>query len=480
MGAAVRLYGLEQVGVWVLGTTISSYLALLDLGASSALPRSLPRLLQSDRDKGARLVSCTVFLTLFVAGVALVLLAQLGGSLANVLLDVRNNTAVQQKVFAVVIVSAILSIPLRVGYGLLASESRFDIYFGIDLMAQIVRVGLVTLVVARLRLDIVIFAFAATSPVLIGNVLQYVVGLRRSKIKVSLSRSLLHDIRELVSHAGASLLLTLSTMLLIQGSTLSATPLGTASVAAVAIPLMLVTQAMSFTGAAGALVTPIASTLSAKEYGKLGGMTRSSIAVSASVSTPLVLLLFFAGPILLRLWLGAGGANGQAFGQLMHVLQLLIIGAFFIGPAAAARGVLMGIGRHWHGALAEFVSSALGLLFGVALVKVLGLGVFGIALGVAFGFFLRCIVLIALLVRCIAVEPKALWGAVVKPFALLLASFVPPVFWLGTFEPSTIWQQAVVSIAIAWLTWGSASWVFLLNQRQRELIASWIRQHLPR
>lgn len=480
MGAAVRLYGLEQIGVWILGTTIATYLALLDFGAASALPRTLPRLLRSDNAAGVRLVSGAALLTLLVAGAGILLFAVCGENLANVLLDGHNNTATEQMVLAITILAAILAIPLRVGYGLLASVSRFDIYFGIDLIAQVVRTVLVMLVVVEWRLDIVFFALVATSPSLIANVIQYALGLRHSRIRIEFSWGLLAHARELLSHSGASLLQTFSTMLLIQGSTLAAAQLGTTSVAAIAIPLMLVTQAMSFTAAAGALVTPVASTLSLNSDGDLEAMARNSITASASLSAPLVLSLFLAGPSLMQLWLGAGKADQNALGQLTHVLQLLVVGAFFIGPAAAARGVLMGVGKHWHSATAETASALAGLLFGFLLLNMFELGVYGIAVGVAFGFVVRYLVVTALLIRSITIAPKALLLSTAKPFALLLIGLAPSTLWLGLPDPSMNWREATQHILAGWMIWGLGSWVFVLNKLQRASVISWIRQHLFR
>lgn len=480
MGAAVRLYGLEQVGVWILGTTIATYLALLDFGASSALPRTLPRLLHSDNAAGARLVSSAVFLTLLVAGVGILLFIVCGESLANILLDDQSNTSTQQRVLAIIILAAILALPLRVGYGLLASTSRFDIYFGIDLIAQLVRVGLVMLVVVPWRFDIVFFALAATLPLLIGNVIQYVLGLRHAKISVAFSWDLLTQARELLSHSGASLLITFSTMLLIQGSTLVAAPLGTVAVASLAIPLMLVTQAMSFTAAAGALVTPVASSMSLKSDGELGAMATNAITASASLSAPLVLFLFLAGSLLMQLWLGDTKTEQNGLGQLTHVLQLLVIGAFFLGPTSAAKGVLMGVGKHWHGATADLVSAIAGLLFGMLLLNMFKLGVYGLAGGVVLGFFVRYFVVTLLLIRSITIAPKALWLSAAKPFALLLIGVAPSILWRGSLGPNMNWREVTLIVLAAWVIWGVGTWVFVLNKLQRGSFVLWIRQHIFR
>ena len=79
MGAATRLYGLEQIGVWIFATALASYLAMLDFGTSSALPRIVPRLRQSGNlDAIHQIVSTAFSLAVVMAIVGLAVLLAFG------------------------------------------------------------------------------------------------------------------------------------------------------------------------------------------------------------------------------------------------------------------------------------------------------------------------------------------------------------------------------------------------------------------
>ncbi|UCV28959.1 MATE family efflux transporter [Ferribacterium limneticum] len=475
-GVAARFYGLEEMGVWILGTTMATYVALLDFGAASALPRILPRLLSNGRhSEASRLVSCAFLLG---AGVSLigVLVIYFGGVGVAQLLLGESAGAGHYDVLAVAVVAALAGLPLKVGYGLLATSNRFDIYFGVDLAGVFFRLALVLLVVLEWRLGIFVFAVVAVLPPLLTNIIQYYLGVRQVGVPITFSGLSRASVYELMSHTGASLLLTFSAMMLAQGSIIAAAKLGLASVSAFAIPLMLVTQAVSFSGSLGALVTPVVSSLSVAKEQALADVAIGTISLSASMSVPIVVALFFAGPAFVHWWLGTGGEEHTSMQQLVWNLHFLSIGAFFVGPASAVRGVLLGAGRHWESAFSELSSAVLGLGIGLALLQLTTLGVSALAIGVSVGFMARLSIAAILLKMEIRLRPFDLAMSIFKPSGLLLLSMGAPTAIFGFPGALSALHTLMAQVVMGGTIWAIGTWWFVLTPSMRNLLVNKIRK----
>lgn len=484
MGVAVRFYGLEAMGVWILGTTMATYVALLDFGASSSLPRTLPRLLSEGRQvEVAQLVSCAVLLG---AGVGLLgILVTLAGGMPVVRLLLGDGAVEgvadgQYDILAVLVLAAFIGLPLRVGYGLLATVNRFDVYFGVDLLGVVLRLALVLLVVLEWRLGLFVFALVSVLPPLLANIAQFQLGMRRLRVRITFKGLSKSSVSELLSHTGSSLLLTFSAMLLVQGSTLAAAPLGTTAVAALAIPLMLVTQAASFSGSMGALVTPVASSLSVDKEAHLRDVAVGAISMSAAVSVPTVLVIFFAGPAFVHWWLGAGKGDPSSLMELVRNLQLLAFAAFFIGPASAVRGVLLGTGKHWSSGFTEFGGAVVGLGVGFVILQSTDWGVSALAAGVFVGFVVRFVASAVLLKARIRVRSFALAMSIIKPLGLLLLGVSAPVAIFGFPDAHTGYLALTAQVALGGAVWAWGTWLFVLTPSARNQLLKKIRRVFTR
>jgi O-antigen/teichoic acid export membrane protein len=469
MGAATRLYGLEQIGVWIFATALSSYLAMLDFGTSSALPRIVPRLRQSGNlDAIHQIVSTAFSLAVVMAIVGLAVLLAFGNYIVE---SLTGDTAIYLNQYAILmmtLLAGLVALPLRVGYGLLASVNRFDVYFGVDLAGIILRMILIFFVVVSWQSDIVIFAIVALIFPLMANIVQYLLGLRFCDLKIGWGGISMSAVKELLSHTGASLSLTLSTMLLIQGSTLVAAKLGTSAVAILAFPLLMITQGMSFGASAGALVSPVASALSVADTHRLRRIALGTICASSVVSVAVFLLLYFMGPVLLDYWLVGGKVDRTALDEFVGVLYVLLWGGLFIGPAGAARGVLMGIGKHWACAYVEFGSSILGLLAGISIMAS-GQGTAGLAWGLSLGFVARYVGLLALFVRNVGTTLGAVVPATVKPVIVCLVSIALSSYFFGNPSYNSV-MVAAGGASAAMSIWAMGTWLIVLNSIQRGYI----------
>lgn len=467
-GIATRAYGLAEMGIWLLATTIASYIALFDFGASSALPRTLPKLLREGRfSEASQIVSSALLVSIVAALIGMVLLVFAGEGAVNLLLASNQMGSTHYHILLVTVIIALLGLPLRVGYGLLASKNRFDVYFGVDLLGVLARVFLVFLVVAKWEAGILAFAFVAILPPLFANMAQFYYGSRHANVAISLSNFSHKSLAELASHTGASLVLTFSTMLLAQGSSLVAAKLGTAAVAALAIPLMLVTQAMSFSGSLGALVTPVASHLSADMGSGLARLTSGIISVSISMSTPIVLVLCYVGPEFVQWWLGVKHDDQATMDDLIHGLQLLAVGAICIGPAAAARGILLGAGKHWHTASSDLVGAIIGFFSGLLMLNTTIWGVLALASGVVIGFAMRFLSAVLMLVLTLRLRSHELFIAIVAPMTLFVVSFCLPLLIDDMPGAYSGLAASFMQLTFGMSIWAIGTWSFVLTPAMR-------------
>lgn len=477
MGAAIRLYGPEQMGIWIFATSLATYLALLDFGTASSLPRILPRLRRSHSGVEInRLVSTAFWMVCLAAVSAFVAFSVFNDFLFEILMGANVSDPRQKLVLEITVLAALLAVPLRVGYGLLASLSRFDLYFGIDLIGIAARVALVFGVVVTWQADMVVFALVATLPPLLANMAQFAMGFRYAKVRINWSDLSFSNVGEIFSHTGASLLLTFSTMLLVQGGTLASAQLGLVAVAIFAIPLMLVTQAMSFGASTGALVAPVASALSVGEAAKLREIVMGAIGASMSVSILVSLSLYVLGPVFLQWWLSTDSMGVGPLNEMENVLNVLLVGALLIAPTSVARGVLLGTGRHWSSAMVEFAGAVLGLACGVMLIHIFDMGVAGLAWGFVLGYASRFFVMALLLVRSARVGLGWIVLAVIKPLLFGMIGLALAVAVLGWPMFDSGVGISLLRLVLACSVWAAGTWVFVLNDVQRRSFLGYFRK----
>jgi len=481
-GVATRFYGLEQIGIWVIATSVASYLQMLDFGTSSALPRIVPRLRANGHEEDVQRYVSTAFVsTLAIAVIGLLLLPYSSHFLAMFYSMDQAGKSTTQILLGLAILSSLVGLPLRVGYGLLASVHRFDIYFGLDLAAVLLRTILAVAVVTLAQAGIVIFAVAVLVPPLIMNLIQYRAGLRYNKLKTDWRGFSVEALRELLSHSGASFLLTFAAMLLIQGSTLAAGRLSLTAAAIFSFPLLLVIQAMSFGASAGGLVAPIASALGAdSDRAHLRDITVGAIRTSSSVAALSVLLLLLAGPLLLEVWLAGPTVDATSLQMMTELLAVFVLGASFIAPGAAVRGVLMGIGRHWEASLIEFIGSVLGLMAGLLMMKLGGLGLSGLAYGLSFAFVLRYMVLLMLAAKEIEMPLGRLVTASAKPFAVGLLGLGAAILLFDIPRLDNGPLVALFSCTIASAIWAIGTWLWILDSAKRRFVATRLQEALAK
>jgi O-antigen/teichoic acid export membrane protein len=306
-GWATRVFGLDAMGIVILTNGIVAYLMLLDFGASSALPRMLPRFLASRNQARADelLSTATIFLLPMAIGVLLLspLIAHLVVRFAMIPATLREAAF---WVMCVSVAAAGIAVPFRLGFGMLGCVSRFDLFFVYEVAGLALKLALAGGVLAA-GLSLPWYAAAVAIPPVFVALAQFAAGLRSmrpGKIQVSLFRS--WALAALLSMCGASLVMSFASAMTTQGGTLLIGAFGAArDVALFGFPLILVTTAMSLAGPFGAFLSPIVNALHGTQETQ---RMRLIVVVAVRLATALAGLiaagLVIVGPAVLPLWLG--------------------------------------------------------------------------------------------------------------------------------------------------------------------------------
>lgn len=476
-GWATRVFGLEQVGILVVATSIAAYLMLLDLGTSSSLPRVLPKFLAAGDRSGcnellstavALLVPICVVAVLVSPGIAYAAL-QLGGIPQEL----------QETAFWVICVSAVaasLMVPARLGFGILGAISRFDVYFMYETLGVAIKLALAGVVLTT-SLALPWYAAALALPPLLVSMAE----LRRARtllgamhIDISLVRR--SHAQLLLNVCGASILMTFAAATTVQGGALVISVLGTPEqVALFAFPLLLATTAMSFTGSFGAFLAPIASALNISDTARMRSIIVDSVRISAALAGLIALVVLVVGPAMLPIWLGEAAMSGTGLSLMTSLLWIFGVGFATYVPGSALKGLLLSVGNPWTVAVLEALVAMVALAVGSGLYLWLDIGQVALGCAVAVGLALRGLFLFPWLSARLLQEP--FWHF----FASLYAR---PTLVVGCVTVSSIafgwaWRvpsasQLVATIVVLTCLWLAGCYLIILPPHlKKRLEAFW-------
>ncbi|MEC5382429.1 hypothetical protein VSX64_16355 [Aurantimonas sp. C2-6-R+9] len=359
-----REFGLDGLALFVLATQVASYAQLAELGIPTALSRRLPRAIADGDDDAVRRI-CTASMGILSIGSLLILLSipvvSLG--LPNLLVLSEEQRRIASLLFGIILAVTAVQLPLRIGFGVLASLHRFSTYFSIELVALIVKTGVALALLTLADPSLAVYLSATLLPITVAAAFEYVRARRALpvwNIRVSdISRGVL---RELVSLSGAVMLGTFATAIILQGGGVAlAFFVPPEKVATFSVPVILAVSLMAFAASASAFLSPIASQLTGRDDARL----RAAVQLSARYSFALAALIWLGsvsfGPLVLTLWLGADVLTDDAHETMSSVLILASAGLALAVPGGTCRGALVAMGRHWQVALIELATAVIGL-----------------------------------------------------------------------------------------------------------------------
>ncbi len=484
-GIATRYYGLDTMGLWLLATNAAAYVMLFDFGAASALPRILPALHVQKRHDELNSLVRTTYLASW--GVALLGLAAV---LIGVVLAYEGALPFSDRPFHETVIYALafgfgfVGLPYRAGFGLLASMHRFDLFSWIEMAGGVLKLLSVALTIYLLQSGLTAYAIASLVPPFLATLYQYRLGLRLNAVSLKDGQFSKKSLYAVLAHCGPSLIITFSTMLLIQGSTLLAGSEQAASAAIYGYPLQLVISAMSFSVSIGALLSPVASALhGGKDYDRIAKLTLRSTRLSGALSVGLALVLLTAGPWLIRLWLEGPKVSEEQLRDMTLIMQALAVGSVLHAPANMIKSMLLGMEKQRLAALLELFGTLVGLAAGWVLMDVFSMGAYGLVIGVTISYALRGMILFPLAgSRSAALSySRILIDGLLKPCLVGTLAFFTSHTITGTLlSSSPSFVNAVVGCTVAISIWSSGIWLFVLDNDSKELVRARLSQRLER
>jgi O-antigen/teichoic acid export membrane protein len=481
----VHHFGLELTGVWLMVTQLVSHLNLLDVGFSNSLVRFLAgQRAVEDVKKGSNYLA-TSFYILAIVGFILLVAAPFISSVSVQSLQLTEGVSGAKALVLLAIASIAISLPMRVGHGLLASNHRFDQEKLWDSLSTIIKLLLILVVFhwfdpGLIHLGMIVFGATVFS---VAGI--FLAGLRlNSTLSLNPTYFSRFALRDLSSMGGAALVVTFASIILMQTtSMLVGYVMGPAEVPLVAYPLMIFMAITPFMASLQTIITPVAAMMYAKkEDYKLLSTFLVATRYQTTAAFFIILLLLTVGQPLLILWLSGPKLTNEALITIFNSVVILFIGYAFSSIAQIGRSILVAVGGHWPVAAAEMLTAVGGLLLGYVLMRITSLGIFGIPIAVACALFIRGVIWYpVILAKLFTISPiRLLAKGIGRP--LLIASITTVIFFTiknnrGLFlYDSTL--ALISSHVVLFVVYGILSWYFVVTSNHRLMIRNSILGHI--
>jgi O-antigen/teichoic acid export membrane protein len=373
----VHRLGNVAYGVWVLVSSATTYLGLLDLGLRGAIVRFVSRARALALDQEASdIVSAAVWLRLWISVLVLFVGFVFSFALCHVFhIPSELQTAARHTVL-VSAVSMAVTLFSGVFIGILSALQRYDLQSGIAIIQAVLRsVGVIYLlnrgngILALAALELV--AVVVATLLLMAMCFRIYPGLR-----ISLKKPPATVIQKLWKYSSYIIVTSLAGQLVYYSdNVVVGAVLSPAVVTLYAIGGSLLMYARQIVAAMSGTFSPIASTFDAE--GRLDQQRRLLIQGTRAtliVSLPVVAVLFFRGPSFIGLWMG--NEYAQVSGMVLRILLLAQVFAF---ANSTSGGIVRGIEKHQLEARWSIVEGVANL--GLSILLVRQLGVYGVAWG---------------------------------------------------------------------------------------------------
>jgi O-antigen/teichoic acid export membrane protein len=434
--------GDDAYGVWLLIASLTSYLALLNLGVPMACARHLTRAIaQGDPAILNRLVASSAGLLL-----GLGTLAALLGLPLLVFFEKAYQIAPELQTeshwaFLVALVNVAIGFIAQLPHAIMDSYQDFVRKNVIASLMVLLRVGLNVGIVLWYP-SLLVLALVLLAVTVIEMICLWIIILGRHKeLRVQPAMLSLATIRQIFTFSAFVLLLNLGTQMSFQTDAIVIGKfLGPAQIPVFAVGNNLIMYLMQFLIGIAAVVYPLATTL--KEKGKMEELRAvvlkwSKLAIALSWCAGLYLVVF--GKDFLARWVG-----DEIAGPGSEVLRILMLSYFvFLPLRAVALPVLIGVGKPGRPTIAFLLAGLANLVLSLILVRPLGLA------GVAWGTTIPNLVLSAVLLGLVCKELNI-------PVITYLASTLPRALvgfgltFLATWALRSVWApQTLAELAVS-------------------------------
>jgi len=375
-------------GVWILVTSLTAYMSLLDLGLRGAVTRFVSKgKTQGNHEESSEAISAALWIRRWIS-VALVLSSLVFAAMFPRIFSVPSSLQHAARM-AIVATALTVAVNLWCGVfgGVLAALQRFDLLSAVAMTQTALRAaGIVWL----LRNGYGILALASWDLVIaiVANALYILFAFKNyPELRITFGRPSRPVLRKVWNYSFWAFVINLAAQVvyysdnLVVGAFTSA-----AAVTFYAIGGMLIAYARQVVTSLTTTFGPMASTFEAEgSYHNLRRLLIQGTRAALIVSLPIELALFLRGPTFIGIWMGPQYA--QPSGAVLRILLLSLIACT---GSAASGGIVYGMEKHRTAAIWAIFEGIANLSLSIILVR--RIGITGVAWGTAIpSLFVECV-----------------------------------------------------------------------------------------
>jgi O-antigen/teichoic acid export membrane protein len=384
----VHYLGNVTYGVWVLVTSLTAYMGLLDLGMRGAVTRFVSKgKAQGNHTESGEAVSAALWIRRWIS-LALVV-SSFGFALAFTHIFSIPLTMQHAARLAILATALTVAVNLWCGVfgGVLAALHRFDLMSAVSLAQTGSRaLGIVWLL--RHGHGIMALALWELAVALVANSVYMLLAFRSyPQLRLTFGRPQPGVLRKIWNYSLWASIINIAVQVvyysdnLVVGAFTSA-----AGVTFYAIGGVLVTYARQVVSSLTTTFGPLASTFEAEgSYHDLRKLLIQGTRAALIVSLPIELALFLRGKTFIALWMGAEYAQPSG-----TVLRILLLSLIVCTGSAASGGIVYGMEKHRTVAVWAIFEGIANLALSIFLVR--RIGIIGVAWGTTIpSLFVECV-----------------------------------------------------------------------------------------
>jgi O-antigen/teichoic acid export membrane protein len=415
--------GKDGYGVWALVGQTISYLIILDLGIGNSIGRFVAKYnAKEDSLSLSHIISSALFLFLISSFFIIIATLLIYPQFSKFFHLSEGYFNIGKWLILLSGFGVALSMPLRIGVGMLQGIHRFDLIYLTRTLRSLLTVLLILLFFGWLQSNsLLLLATITITTTIASNLLMCGIAYKNLANAVQVKRKYikLSKITEIWSLSFSAVLITIATLFLRQGQVLCVGRIiEPEAVTLYFIPLTLLTFGSRAISSIVGAFQPMASHVQAlNDTQTLARLNITGVKISATISFFIATLAIVFGYSFFRIWLPEKSLSTQDFNILSNVLTIMALG-FAIGmPQTITDKMLTGIDRHWFVAVVSLMTSLIGLVIGILLMTGTTLGLYGMAIGWVMVFLIKGVLIFP---ACACRHLK------INPYPYIQQAYLPP------------------------------------------------------
>lgn len=373
----VRSLGATAYGIWILAVSTVSYLGILDLGLRSAIIRFVSKAEAQGNPQEARSsISAALWFRILISSCVVVLSLILALAFPHLFKIPAGMERAAQITVLLCALGVAITLVSGVFGAVLAAISRFDVLSSVSMGQALARACGVILILRSGR-GLISLAWWEFTVILLSGLVTSGVALKIfPTARVRVARPDTKTLKNIWNYSLTTFIMIVSTQVIVNTDNLVVgAMLSVAVVSFYSIGSSLMTYSGQVVSALSTTFTPLASSLEAS--GRTEDLQRLLLRgtqATLGLALPISLTLLLRGKTFIGLWMGPQYSEISG-----TVLQILIISQFFNVANTTAGMIMMAIDK--HKTVAKWLSAEAALNFGLSLVLVKVIGIYGVAWG---------------------------------------------------------------------------------------------------